>query len=242
MGLSPSLPAVARASLEAAVSSLRATLGANLRCCAVYGSAVRGGFSEASDVNLLLVLERSTPDAHAAIADALPATPRFSTLILSAAELPRTARVFPSKFASVRRHLEVLHGEDPFRSVEPKLDRALVEQAARNLRLRLVFNFVSRGKDARRYGRFLRGVVPIFFTALADVLRLDGREVPTPFAERAPVLAEAFRVDRSALDALLQFRAAPRALTAREIRDIHAGLFAAADAAVAWIEKKWPTP
>ena len=63
------------------VGALCAKLGANVHACIQYGSTVRGDASPGvSDINLLLVLNQSTPDAHAAVAKILRDHPRIDPM------------------------------------------------------------------------------------------------------------------------------------------------------------------
>jgi len=58
--------------VDQAVQSLFKELGPNLYSCCLYGSAVRGNFIEGfSDINLLIVLNESNPNAHQAVAKAI---------------------------------------------------------------------------------------------------------------------------------------------------------------------------
>ncbi len=47
--------------------SLEAALGENLLSLIQYGSSIRGEETRQSDINLLLILKESTPEAHQAI-------------------------------------------------------------------------------------------------------------------------------------------------------------------------------
>jgi predicted nucleotidyltransferase len=126
--------------LDRAVAALRKALGSNLRSCCVYGSVVRGNYVEGkSDINLLLVLQASTPDAHRAIADAMKGSPNVDPFVLGTRGFARSVRAFAPKFESIRRHYRVIYGEDPLADIktDARLDRFLCEQAIRNLRLRL---------------------------------------------------------------------------------------------------------
>ena len=85
--------------LDRAVAAMRQALGENLCSCCLYGSAVRGNAVEGvSDLNVLIVLRESTPAAHRALAEVLPAHPRLDPFILSRRSFERSARAFATKF------------------------------------------------------------------------------------------------------------------------------------------------
>lgn len=141
--MNPKLEAI----LNDTVAALKAGLGDNLHSCCLYGSAVRGNAIDGiSDLNLLIVLNTSDSAAHQAVARALEGRPQIDPFVLGRRGFERSARAFAPKFASIRRHHRVLHGADPLTElkVDESLERFLCEQALRNLRLRLVYAFVTR--------------------------------------------------------------------------------------------------
>jgi predicted nucleotidyltransferase len=98
-----------RKELDQAVESLRAELGDNLYSCCLYGSAVRGNLIEGvSDLNLLIVLNESNSGAHEAVARAIGGSTVIDPFIVARPGLPRTTKAFAPKFASIRRHYEIL--------------------------------------------------------------------------------------------------------------------------------------
>ena len=172
-----------QASLDRAVVGLRTELGDNLYACCLYGSAVRGNSVEGvSDLNLLIVLQESAPAAHAAIARVIGADPLIDPFILGRRGLARSARAFAPKFASIRRNYRVLYGADPLVDfqVDPALEKFLCEQALRNLRLRLIYSFVTRQRH-KSYDRFLQRNITGLFVNFSEALRLHGVTVPVAF-------------------------------------------------------------
>jgi hypothetical protein len=195
-----------------------------------------------SDLNLLILLEESTPEAHAAIAEAIRGPVRIEPFILGRALLARSLHAFAIKFLSIRRNYRVLHGADPLASltVDETLARFLCEQAVRNLRLRSVRAFVVLGQDRVRYSKFLSRIPSAVFTDLAEALRRVGTEIPRSYEERIPLFEKVFGADASVLRELLKLRSSERTLSADDVRRIHDGLFRLLDAAVRWMEGQWP--
>jgi len=243
MTTSTTLPRETQEALDAAVAALKKTLGENLRSLVLYGSAVRGNLvPKVSDLNLLILLQESTPDAHAAIADAIRGPVRIEPFILGEALLARSIQSFAVKFLSIRRNYRVLHGNDPFANlaIDESLARFLCEQAVRNLRLRCVRAFVVLGQDRPRYSAFLARLSSALFTDLAEGLRRVSIDVPRSYEERMPLFEKTFGVDASVLRDLLALKAASRVLSAAETKEVHARLFKLLDAAVRWMEAQWP--
>jgi len=228
--------------LDRVVPSLTSALGENLHACILYGSAVRGDLVPGvSDINLLLILRESTPEAHAAIADAIDIGAPIDPFVLGLAGLDRSMRSFASKFLSIRRNYRILHGGDPFAqfAVDPQVERFLCEQGLRNLRLRLVrARILSRGKP-EHYETFLQNYDAVIFVQLAELARLNGLEVPKSFDDRVPLFAATFHADTAALRELLALKHQPRRLSPDDVHRLHTGIFGLLNSAVAWLEERW---
>lgn len=220
---------------------MRDALGENLFSCCLYGSAVRGNFLPgASDINLLILLHDSSPAAHRTIAKVLEREDRVDPFILGRSGLARSVRCFANKFASIRRNYRVLHGADPFAELpaDPAQQRFLCEQSLRNLRLRMVYAFVTRRRH-RRYDRYVAHCVTPLFCQLSDVLRLADVEVPTDFAARIPVFEREFKIDGAVLRDVFAFKASPSRLSDAEAETWHERLFGVVDKVVKWVETRW---
>lgn len=228
--------------LNRAVESLKAGLGDNLYSCCLYGSAVRGNAIEGvSDINLLIVLNESGPEAHQAVAGALENFPIVDPFVLARRGFERSVRAFAPKFASIRRHHRVLHGADPLANIsfDESLERFLCEQAIRNLRLRLAYSFITR-KRHKGYDRFVVRNITALFVQFSEVLRLAGVPVPKDFEPRIPLFEREFQVDGRVLKDLLGLKRAPRRLTDHEAVEWHGRLFPVVDAVLRSIESRWP--
>jgi len=230
-------------SLDTRVTALQKGLGDNLFSCILYGSAVRGNLVPGvSDINLLLVLRESTPEAHGVIAELIMGEPPIEPFILGRRGLERSFRSFAVKFRSIQRNYRVLLGEDPLAGLDvpEAVVRMECEQVLRNVRLRAVHAFVTFGSFPKRYSTYLVDVTADAFVALSEPIRLEGFTVPQDLAARAKVIEEATGGDVSILTDLLTLKARPRVLSAKEAADYHARLFRLLDKATAWLETRWP--
>ncbi|MDB6125445.1 MAG: hypothetical protein JWQ71_4438 [Pedosphaera sp.] len=231
-----------QSTLEQAVKALKETLGENLYSCCLYGSAVRGDAVEGvSDINLLIVLNESTPAAHEAISNVIGSDRQIDPFVLGKRGFARSVRAFAPKFLSIQRNYKVLHGADPLKDVrvDPELERFLCEQTLRNLRLRLAHAFITR-KQSTNYSMFLAKSVTPLFLRLSELLRLSGKEVPKEMEERVPVLARELGLDSGLLTDLLAHKRNPGKLSDKEIVSWHQRVFPAVDQALMFMEKQWP--
>ncbi len=229
--------------LDQAVNALRRELGDNLFSCCVYGSAVRGNSIEGvSDINLLVILNHSTAAAHQAVARAIGGQAIIDPFVLARRGFERSVRAFATKFASIQRNYRVLSGADPLANlnVDAELEKFLCEQAVRNLRLRLVYAFVTRQQN-KAYDKFLVRNVTGMFVQFSEALRLSGITLLPAFEARIPVLEREYKIDGQVMRDLLALKKSPRRFSEEEAVAWHERLFPAVDAVLSWIENKWPS-
>lgn len=228
--------------LDRTVAALKGALGDNLCSCCLYGSAVRGNvIAGVSDINLLIVLRQSSAGAHQAIAQVLADQPKIDPFILARRGFERSVRAFATKFQSIRRNYLLLHGEDLLLNVriDPQLERFLCEQAMRNLRLRLVYAFVTRAQN-KGYDRFLVRNVTSLFVQCSEALRLNGLTVPKDYPDRIALMEKEFAADGAMLRDLLALKAKPRRLSDDEAVAWHHRIFPFVDKVLVWLESRWP--
>jgi predicted nucleotidyltransferase len=229
--------------LDDTIGALRSALSSNLYGVVLYGSAARGDFVPGvSDLNILIVLNESTPEAHEALAGVLRGRSKVEPFVIGRPGLVRTARAFPAKFAAIRRTGRVVFGPDPLTDVPrfPELERFAAEQMLRNVRLRLVYNFIKRGGDPTSYTRFALDFVPAVHSACNSVLEVEHQTIPRGRDAQAALYASAFGVDTGVLRELAQLKREPQPLSAAQVTSTHARLFAIVMAALAWVEGHWP--
>lgn len=229
--------------LDQAVKALRSELGDNLYSCCVYGSAVRGNLVEGvSDINLLVILNQSTAAAHQAVARAIGGQAMIDPFVLARRGFERSVRAFATKFTSIKRNYRVLSGADPLANltVDADLEKFLCEQAVRNLRLRLVYSFITRQHN-KAYDKFLVRNVTGMFVQFSEALRLGGIVMPPAFEARIPILEREYKIEGQILRDLLALKKSPHKFSEAEAVAWHERLFPAVDAVLAWIENQWQT-
>ncbi len=230
-----------QATLDQVLAALQTELGGLLHSCYVYGSAVRGNLVEGvSDLNLLIILTESTTTAHAAIARALAHQPLIDPFILARPGLERSVRAFATKFASIQRNYQRLCGEDILAglSFDTQQEKFLCEQAMRNLRLRLVYSFVTR-QQHQAYDRFVVNNITGLMVQMSEALRLEGTTVPTAFEARIPLLETAFQIQGQTLRDLVALKKQPGRFSEAEAVAWHDKIFPLVDAVVGWMETHW---
>jgi predicted nucleotidyltransferase len=239
------LPLEYEKAVDKLCKQLPAVLGDNLFSCVLYGSAVRGNVvPSVSDINILIVLNESTPEAHMAIADCIEGNVRIDPFIITRKGMERSFKVFAIKFRSIKRHYKVLCGEDPITgfAVTDNAVKFLCEQALRNLRLRSVHNYLCNRQNRQRYLNILLNMHTAVFTDVAEILRLAGEAVPDDYGERIPVIKRYFNVDTAILEDLLVMKNNPAVWKTMDIGLLHRRIFNFLNHIVLWMEQQWPTP
>ncbi len=168
--------------VDALVTALQAAFGDELVCVLAHGSAVRGGWTEGSDVDLVIVLREASREGLERSANALVGArwaARIESLILLEREIARSADVFPVFYGEIMLQHEVLHGVDPFAGLELHRDhlRLRVEQELREAQIRMRRAVVdAQGRPDHLRGLLTRKVKQVR-SPLRVLLELTGRRV-----------------------------------------------------------------
>src|SRR6516165_9012387 len=180
----PNSPPAVSAALDRLKDELSRAAGENLVALVVYGGLARGRYRPGkSDVNVAIVLRDAGAGALKVIAPALRIARRSVAvvpLILTAAELPSTALVFPTKLLDIKNHHIVLAGEDPFSALDvPRAQMSWrIVQELRNITLRLRQRFVAAVDDKDAQTAALAGIARPLAIQFQALLQLAGKPVP----------------------------------------------------------------
>jgi predicted nucleotidyltransferase len=238
------LPTPFQKAFDQSVDFLKKHLGENLYSLILYGSAARGDLSaRTSDLNLLIVLEASTANAHEVISEIVGGRIPIDPMIIARDAMERAKHVFALKFLSIRRNYRVIHGADPLAElkISPELMALLSEQELRNQRMRLTHTYVMTKRKPKHYIHYLMHNTSRFFIILSDTLRSAEVDIPPDMGDRLSVFRKYFQVDVGVLEDLLQAKRRDMGIKPAQIHDLHARLIAVFHEATLWTEKRWPT-
>ena len=181
----PNAPPTVVTALERLTDDLTRTAGSNFAGLILYGGVARGRYRPGkSDVNVVVLLREMSGPALTAIAPSLRTARRTAAIvpmILTPAEVPATALVFPTKFLDIQDRHVVLSGGDPFASLEIPRERLSwrIVQDLRNMALRLRQRFVATLNDPTAQAASLAAMTRPLAIAAAALLRLAGHPVPS---------------------------------------------------------------
>ncbi|MCB1221889.1 MAG: hypothetical protein H7A35_11240 [Planctomycetales bacterium] len=230
-----------RSSMDGLRDTFASSLGDNLESLVLYGSSVRNDFSRgSSDINLLIVLKQNTAAAQRSISQTIRDSGlNISPLVLSSKGLDRSMQAFALKFSDIARRDELLYGTDPFSGFEVSIPRRqfLLEQGLRNSWMRLGNAYIQNTDQPERYLRILRGAVPRIFADLAELLRLEGSEVPDERRLQAPLLARELGIEQALLDTLIGLREGSD--RSADIHELHRQLLDVLQGALDYMAGRW---
>jgi predicted nucleotidyltransferase len=216
-----------KSKLDSLIATLKKEMEGDLVSVVVHGSAVRGGWREGSDVDLVIVLKKSDREKLEAVANSIQGarwSTRIESMIVIENEIVRAAYVFPVFYEDIKRHHEVLFGSDPF--AELKIERAhlrlRIEQELREAQIRLRRAMV----DALGSSEAVRGAVARRIKQVRSPLRalLALKDKPPADDELSTVLkaaGEAFSID---VAPLLQVVEEPRPAHDTLVKLLHAAI------------------
>lgn len=179
------LPAPVSAALTAFVSTASNALGSDLRAIVLFGSGAENRLRPTSDVNLIVVLSRFSPDSVRALSATLQAAHaavRLNTMWLLGSEIPQALEAFAVKFADIHRRHRVLWGTDPFETISIPRHTAIarLRQVLLNLILRLRAGYALHGSQEERLARLVAEAAGPLRASAAEILELEGSAALAP--------------------------------------------------------------
>ena len=205
---------VAQEAFNHLIGDLRATHGDNLACVVLYGSAASGDFVQIeSDYNLLIALERITPEDLRLAQAPMREWQRLGhplPVYFTFAELHDAADVFPIEFHQMERARVVLYGRDPFETTRIS-DENLRHQTEYELRSKLIQLrrlYIPASASVARLRDLMSDSLSSFATLFAPVLMLHGEEPPVLKREVVRACARLLGLDGAVFERVFELREA----------------------------------
>lgn len=191
------LPASVQERLVELQQSLERELGDDLAALILYGAAVRGGRVDGSeDLHLMIVLRTATIPKLDRIASTLTMARyamRLEPMLLTSAEVPQAADVFPLLYDDIRSAHVLLSGTDPFSAlhIDPRHRRLRIEQELRDAQIRLRRLIIDSLGQPEPLGAGLLRKVRLLRSPLLALLQL--RKVAGVTADSTEGIADVLR-------------------------------------------------
>ena len=176
----PPLPEEIQRHLDLFVAAAQSAFGDDLAAAVLFGSAADGQVRATSDVNLLLLLKRFTPQT----ADALRGSLRMAhaaidlqVMFLLESELTQAADAFAVKFADIIARHRVLLGNDPFASLHTSRDAVLrrLRQVLLNQQVRMRERYMLLSLNEEQLAGAIADAAGPLRSAAASLAQLEGK-------------------------------------------------------------------
>ena len=176
----PPLPEEIQRHLDLFVAAAQTAFGDDLAAAVLFGSAADGQVRATSDVNLLLLLKRFTPQT----ADALRGSLRLAhaaidlqVMFLLERELTQAADAFAVKFADIIARHRVLLGVDPFASLHTSRDAMLrrLRQVLLNQQVRMRERYMLLSLNEEQLAGAIADAAGPLRSAAASLAQLEGK-------------------------------------------------------------------
>jgi hypothetical protein len=208
------------------LADLQGAYGEGLQSVILYGSGARGGYVPGkSDLNFLVVLAEGAAGDLERILPAIPkwkkrsvATPLFMTKAFIRSSLD----VYPVEFLNMKRHYQVVHGEDVLG--ELGFDReAMRRQCERELKGKLMLlrtGFLETADRAQDLKRLMAGSITAFLSIFAALLDIKGRQIPGSRREVVTAVAEAYGFGADPFLRCIDLREGKQDLSHRDLKTV----------------------
>jgi hypothetical protein len=230
------------------VTRLQQAAGTNLESVILYGSAVSGEYDpDYSNINILAVLKETALPKLLALAPAVEAWMKQKNpapLLITQAELERSADVFSIELMDMRRQHRVLFGPDVVASLQipMSLHRAQLEYELREKLILLRQRLLVDASDESRTWHLLLRSVPAFATLFRHALIAQGQPVPATKRESVKALAAILAFDTSPFEHLLDIREHRADAKQFRVQEIAGRYLAAVEKVTAAVDKMLDSP
>lgn len=187
--------------------------GENLKSVVLYGSAVVGGqLDEDEPKKVLVVLDEIAPaDLKAAhdVAEWWRSEGNPVPVYFTSREMAASSDVFPIEFIDMSQVRHVLYGRDPFEGLELPTQnlRHQLEYELRAKLLRLRRLYIPASQNANQLARLMVESLDDFAVLFRHVLLMMGKDGSFDRHECVMALAEALRLDKTALERIFVYSA-----------------------------------
>ncbi len=183
------------------VGDLKGIYGETLQSVILYGSGARGEYvAGKSDINFLVVVSGDEADD---LEKLLPRVPKWKTravatpVIMTKALIASSIDVYPVEFLNMKRHYEVVYGEDVLKGLAFE-SRTLRPQCERELKGKLLLlrtGFLGTEGRAEELQRLLAASITAFLSVFNALLHMQGKEAPSGRREIVAAAADAYGID-----------------------------------------------
>jgi predicted nucleotidyltransferase len=208
------------------VEDLKGIYGEGLQSIILFGSGARGDYVPGkSDINFLVVLDEKAVDDLERAQALIPKWRKRAVavpLIMTKAFIFSSIDVYPVEFLNMKRHYEVVHGEDVLKDLEFDA-KALRLQCERELKGKLMLlrtGFLNTAGKAEDLRRLMAVSITAFLSVFGALLLVRGREIPKERRDIVPAVAQTYGLDAAPFLRCIDLREGKKDLSLGDLKTI----------------------
>jgi predicted nucleotidyltransferase len=183
------------------VEDLKGIYGEGLQSIILYGSGARGDYvAGKSDINFLVVLDENAVNDLEKAQPLMPGWKKRAValpLIMTKAFIRSSIDVYPVEFLNMKRHYQVVHGEDVLRDLvfDAKALRLQCERELKGKLMLLRTGFLDTAGKAEDLRRLMAASITAILSVFGALLLVRGDEIPKERREIVPAVAQTYGLD-----------------------------------------------
>ena len=183
------------------VEDLKKIYGDELQSITLYGSGARGDYVPGkSDLNFLVIL---TENAARDLEKVVPMIPKWkkravaTPLFMTKAFICSSIDVYPVEFLNMKRHYQVVHGEDVLKDLvfDGKALRLQCERELKGKLMLLRTGFLDTAGKAEDLRRLMAASITAVLSVFGALLLIQGREIPKERRDIVPAVTKTYGLD-----------------------------------------------
>jgi predicted nucleotidyltransferase len=208
------------------VEDLKKIYGDGLQSIILYGSGARGDYVPGkSDINFLVVLDENAVDD---LEQAQPLIPKWKKravalpLIMTKAFIDSSIDVYPVEFLNMKRHYEVVFGEDVLKDLlfdQPSL-KLQCERELKGKLMLLRTGFLETAGKAENLQRLMAASITAFLSVFNALLHMRQKDVPRGRREIVAAVADAYGIDAAPFLRCIDLREGKKGLSLGDLKTI----------------------
>ena len=208
------------------VEDLKTAYGGGLQSIILYGSGARGDYVPGkSDINFLVVLDEKAVDDLERAQALIPKWRKRAVavpLIMTKAFIFSSIDVYPVEFLNMKRHYEVVHGEDVLKDLvfDGKALRLQCERELKGKLMLLRTGFLNTAGKAEDLRRLMAVSITAFLSVFGALLLVRGREIPKERRDIVPAVAQTYGLDAAPFLRCIDLREGKKDLSLGDLKTI----------------------
>lgn len=208
------------------VEDLKKIFGGELQSITLYGSGARGDYVPGkSDINFLVIL---TENAARDLEKVVPMIPKWkkravaTPLFMTKAFICSSIDVYPVEFLNMKRHYQVVHGEDVLKALvfDGKALRLQCERELKGKLMLLSTGFLDTAGKAEDLRRLMAASITAVLSVFGALLLIQGREIPKERRDIVPAVTETYGLDAAPFLRCIDLREGKKDLSLGDLKAV----------------------